>query len=76
MLPLVCVMKKMPRFETCGARGRTEAVEVPGDSPVGALYSSDRGRKVGEIVSQMEASDLPELGTTSAARPLSVRCAR
>jgi hypothetical protein len=68
-------MKKMLRFETCGARGRTEVVEVPGDSPVGALYS-DRGRRVGEIVSQMEASDLPELGTASAARRLSVRCAR
>jgi hypothetical protein len=27
--------------------------------------SSDRGRKVGEIVSQMEASDLPELGNIS-----------
>ena len=66
-------MKKMLRFETCEARG---SVEVPGDSPVGALYSSDRGRKVGEIVSQMETSDLPELGTVSAACRLSVRCAR
>jgi hypothetical protein len=65
-------MKKMLRFEMYG---RTEVVEVPGDSPTGALYT-DRGRKVGEIVSQMEASDLPELGTTSAARLLSVRCAR
>ena len=54
-------MKKMLRFEMYG---RTEVVEVPGDSPVGALYS-DRGRKVGEIVSQMEASDLPELGNIS-----------
>ena len=54
-------MKKMLRFEMCG---RTEVVEVPSDSPVGALYS-DRGRKVGEIVSQMEASDLPELGNIS-----------
>jgi hypothetical protein len=69
-------MKKMLRFETREARGRTEVVEVPGDSPVGALYSSDRGCKVGEIVSQMEASDLPDLGTSSAARRLSVRCAR
>ncbi len=66
-------MKKMLRFEMCG---HTEVVEVPGDSPVGALYSSDRGRKVGEIVPQMEATDLPELGTSSAARLLSVRCAR
>ena len=46
-------MKKMLRFEMCGY---TELVEMPGDSPVGALHS-DRGRKVGEIVSQMEASD-------------------
>jgi hypothetical protein len=66
-------MKKMLRFEMYG---RTEVVEVPGDSPVGALYSSDRGRKVGEIVSQLEASGLPELGTVSAAHLLSVRCAR
>jgi len=65
-------MKKMLRFEMYG---RTEMVEVPGDSPVGALYS-DRGRRVGEIVSQMEASDLPELGTVSAARLLNMRCAR
>ena len=73
-------MKKMLRFDMCGN------VEVPGDSPVGALYSSDHGRKVGEIVSQMEASDLPESGalhppkacvsTVSAACRLSVRCAR
>ena len=69
-------MKKMLRFETCEARGRAEVVEVPGDSPVGALYSNDRGRKVGEIVSQMEAGDLPELGTVSAACRLSERCAR
>ena len=62
-------MKKMLRFEMYGN------VEVPSDSPVGALYSSDRGRKVGEIVSQMEASDLPELSTMSAVRRLSVRCA-
>ena len=54
-------MKKMLRFEMYG---RTEVVEVPGDSPTGALYS-DRGRKVGEIVSQMEASDLPELSNIS-----------
>jgi hypothetical protein len=40
-------MKKMLRFDMCGS------VEVPGDSPVGALYS-DRGRKVGEIVPQIE----------------------
>ncbi len=33
-------MKKMLRFDMYG---RTEVVEVPGDSPVGALYS-DRGR--------------------------------
>ena len=52
-------MKKMLRFDMRGS------VEVPADSPVGALYSSDRGRKVGEIVSQMEASDLPELGNIS-----------
>ncbi len=38
-------MKKMLRFETCEARGRTEVVEVPSDSPMGALYSNDRGRK-------------------------------
>ncbi len=68
-------MKKLLRFETCEARGRTEVVEVPSDSPVGALYGA-HGRKVGEIVSQMEASDLPELGTSSAARRSSVRCAR
>ena len=54
-------MKKMLRFEMYG---HTEVVEVPADSPVGALYS-DRGRRVGEIVSQMEASDLPELGNIS-----------
>ncbi len=34
---------------------------MPGDSPIGAPYSSDRSRTVGEIVSQMKASDLPEL---------------
>ena len=62
-------MKKMLRFDMCGS------VEVPGDSPVSALHS-DRGRKVGEIVSQMEASDLPEPGTVSAACRLRVRCAR
>ncbi len=60
-------MKKMLRFETCEARGRTEAVEVPGDSPIGALYS-DRGRKVGKIVPQMETSYLPELCNIAAAR--------
>ena len=65
-------MKKTLRFEMCG---RTEVVEVPADSPVGSLYGA-HGRKVGEIVSQMEASDLPELGTVSAARRLSVRYAR
>ena len=65
-------MKKMLRFDMCG---RTEVVEVPGDFPTGPLYGA-HGRKVGEIVSQMEASDLPELGTTSAVRRLSVRCAR
>ncbi len=57
-------------------RGRTEVMEVSGDSLIGALFSSERGRKVGEIVSQMEASDLPELGTVSAARHLSVRSTR
>ena len=62
-------MKKMLRFDMCGS------VEVPADFPIGPLYSA-HGRKVGEIVSQMEASDLPELGTASAARRLSVRCAR
>ena len=62
-------MKKMLRFDMCGN------VEVPADFPVGLLYDT-HGRKVGEIVSQMEASDLPELGTTSAACRLSVRCAR
>ncbi len=54
-------MKKMLRFEMYGCM---EVVEVPSDSPIGALYS-DQGRKVGEIVSQMEASDLPELGNIS-----------
>ncbi len=48
-------MKKMLRFEMCGS------VEVPGDFPVGLLYG-EHGRRVGEIVSQMEASDLPETG--------------
>ena len=62
-------MKKMLRFDMCGS------VEVPADFPVGLLYDT-HGRKVGEIVSQMEASDLPELGTVSAACRLSVRCAR
>ncbi len=55
-------MKKMLRFETCEARTHIEVVEVPDDSPFGALFSSDRGCKVGEIISQMETSDLPELG--------------
>ena len=64
-------MKKMLRFEMYG---HTEVVEVPSDSPIGALYS-DHGRKVGEIVSQMEAKELPELGTVSAACRLRVRCA-
>jgi hypothetical protein len=68
-------MKKMLRSETCEARGRTEVVEVPADFPVGLLYDT-HGRKVGEIVSRMEAGDLPELGTVSAARRSSVRCAR
>jgi hypothetical protein len=62
-------MKKMLHFDMY------ESVEVPADFPIGPLYGA-HGRKVGEIVSQMEASDLPELGTTSAARRLSVRCAR
>jgi hypothetical protein len=66
------VMKKMLRFEMCR---RTEAVEVPADFPIGPLYGA-HGRKVGEIVSQMEASDLPELGTMSAACRLRLRCAR
>ena len=51
-------MKKMLRFEMYGS------VEVPGDFPVGLLYGA-HGRKVGEVVSQMEASDLPELGSIS-----------
>jgi hypothetical protein len=59
----------MLRFGMCGS------VEVPADFPIGPLYGA-HGRKVGKIVSQMEASDLPELGTVSAARRLSVRCAR
>ena len=62
-------MKKMLRFDMCGS------VEVPAGFPVGLLYDT-HGRRVGEIVSQMEASDLPELGTVSAACRLSVRCAR
>jgi hypothetical protein len=61
-------MKKMLRFDMCGS------VEAPAGFPVGLLYGA-HGRKVGEIVSQMETNDLPELGTSSAARPLSVRCA-
>ena len=51
-------MKKMLRFEMCGS------VEVPADFPIGPLYGA-HGRKVGEIVSQVEASDLPELGNIS-----------
>ncbi len=62
-------MKKMLCFETYGR------VEVPSDFPVGLMYGA-HGRKVGEVVPQMEASDLPELGTASAARLVSVRCAR
>jgi hypothetical protein len=62
-------MKKMLRFDMCGN------VEVPADFPIGPLYGA-HGRKVGVIVSQMEAGDLPELGTSSAARRSSVRCAR
>ena len=62
-------MKKMLRFDVYGS------VEAPADIPVGQLHDT-RGRKVGEVVSQMEASDLPELGTVSAVRLLSVRCAR
>ena len=65
-------MKKLLRFEMYG---HTEVVEVLADFPIGPLYGA-HGRKVGEVVSQMEASDLPELGTTSAACRLSVRCAR
>ena len=61
-------MKKMLRFEMYGN------VEVPADFPIGLLHDT-RGRKVGELVSQMEAGDLPELGTASAARRLSVRSA-
>ncbi len=48
-------MKKMLRFEMHGS------VDVPADFPVGLLYG-EHGRRVGEIVSQMEASDLPETG--------------
>jgi hypothetical protein len=58
-------MKKMLRFEMCGN------VEVPADFPVGLLYDT-HGRRVGEIVSQMDASDLPELGSISR---LSFECA-
>ena len=58
-------MKKMLCFEMYGR------VEVPADFPVGLLYDI-HGRKVGEIVSQMEASDLPELGSISR---LSFECA-
>ncbi len=47
-------MKEMLRFDMC------RSVEVPADFPIGPLYGA-HGRKVGEIVSQMEASDLPEL---------------
>ena len=46
-------MKKMLCFGTCGR------VEVPSDFPVGLLYNTC-GHKAGEVVSQMEASDLPE----------------
>ncbi len=59
-------MKKMLRFDMCGS------VEVPADFPLGLLYGA-HGRNVGETVSQMGASDLPELGNVSAARRLSVR---
>ena len=62
-------MKKMLCLEMYGK------VELPADFPVGPLYGA-HGRRVGEVVSQMEASDLPELGTMSAACRLSVRCAR
>ncbi len=62
-------MKKMLRFDMRGS------IEVPVDFPTGPLYGA-HGCKVGAIVSQMEASDLPELGTLPAARLLSVRCAR
>ena len=65
-------MKKMLRFEMYG---HTEVVEVLADFPIGPLYGA-HGRKVGEIVSQMEASDLPELGTVSAACRLSGRWTR
>ncbi len=51
------------------------SVEAPADFPAGLLYNVS-GRKVGEVVSQMDASDLPGLGTVSAACRLSVRCAR
>ena len=51
-------MKKMLHFDMCGS------VEVPAHFPIGPLYGA-HGRKVGEIVSQMEASDLPELGNIS-----------
>ena len=58
-------MKKMLRFDVYGS------VEAPADIPVGQLHDT-RGRKVGEVVSQMEASDLPELGGISR---LSIECA-
>ena len=51
-------MKKMLRFEMYGR------AEVPAGFPVGLLYDT-HGRMVGEIVSQMEANDLPELGNIS-----------
>jgi hypothetical protein len=58
-------MKKMLCFETHGS------IEVPADFPIGPLYGGN-GRRVGEVVSQMEASDLPELGSISR---LSFECA-
>jgi hypothetical protein len=51
------------------------SVEVPAGFPAGLLYDT-HGRRVGEIVSQMEAGDLPELGTVAAGRRLHVCCAR
>jgi hypothetical protein len=52
-------MKKMLRFEMYGN------VEVPADFPVGLLLYGATGRRIAEVVTQMEASDLPELGNIS-----------
>ncbi len=47
---------------------------MPGVFPIGPLYGA-QGCKMGEIASQVEAGDLPALGTASAACRLSARCA-